>query len=121
MARGQRQFFRPTGQLILPESQLVQVTMEQGKNKPHDTNLRGDKLRILQGGSSALAAPSVADGGAAEFDVSITGSGPWDILFTWLAAGCAALARGVTMRTLTITSAGAANSPLAIPVRFHVF
>ena len=116
------QFFRPTGQLILSDVTLVQAVLEQGKVQPHDSTVKrhGDKLRIRQGGSVALTAPSVADGGAAEFDVAISGAGPWDVAVTWSGAALAALAKGITTRTITLTSVGAANSPLSIPVKLIV-
>jgi len=120
MPRGWRQFHRPTGQLIYTDQTSIVAVMEQGKSL-HDTTLRrGDKFRIYQGGSTALAAPSVADGGAAEFDVAISGSGPWDVTVTWAAAALAALAKGTYNRTITVTSAGATNSPLSIPVTIRV-
>lgn len=116
------QHHRAAGQLIHAEHQLVQAVLAQGASVPHHSTIKGhaDKIRVTQGGASALAAPSVADGGAAEFDVAISGSGPWDVTVTWLAAGLQALGKGLTSRTITVTSAGAANSPLSIPVRIHV-
>lgn len=99
---------------------LVQAVLAQGASKPHHSTAPGDKFRVRQGGAAALTAPTVADGGAAEFDVAISGSGPWDITITWLGAGLAALGKGLTTRTITVTSTGAANSPLSIPVRITV-
>jgi hypothetical protein len=120
--RRQTQYFRPTGQLIIADTTTVQAVLAQGASAPHDTSIKrhGDKIRIRQGGSSALAAPSVSDGGAAEFDVAISGSGPWDVAITWTAAGLQALSKGTTTRTITVTSAGASNSPLSISVKLIV-
>jgi hypothetical protein len=116
------QYFRPTGQSLLSDVTTIQAVLELGKQQPHDSTIKrsGDKFRIRQGGGATLAAPSVADGGAAEFDVAISGSGPWDVSVTWSGAGLAALAKGTTTRTITVTSVGATNSPLSIPVKLIV-
>jgi hypothetical protein len=116
-----RQFYRPTGQVILTDP-AVGAVIEFGKSSPHDSTIKrsGDKIRVYSGGGSALAAPTVSDGGAAEFDVAISGSGPWDIAVTWTGAALAALARGTYSRTITVTSTGASNSPLSIPVKIIV-
>jgi hypothetical protein len=116
------QYFRPTGQLITSDAPAVAAVVEFGKSSPHDSTIKrqGDRLRIYQGGSGALTAPTVSDGGAAEFDVAISGSGPWDIQLTWSGAALAALGRGTVTRTITVTSTGASNSPLSIPVKITV-
>jgi hypothetical protein len=116
------QFYRPTGQLIYTSQPTIAAVVEFGKSAPHDSTIKrgGDKLRVYQGGSSALTAPTVSDGGAAEFDVALSGSGPWDVQLTWSGAALAALSRGTVTRTITVTSTGASNSPLSIPVKITV-
>lgn len=123
MPRGWRQFFRPSTALIYSDVTSISAVMAQGASKPHDTNIGGGtspKWKLRQGGATALAAPAVADGGAAEFDVAISGTGPWDITLTWVSAGLQALSKGVTTRQVQVTSAGAVNTPLNIPVRIEV-
>ena len=116
------QHYRSSGQLIHTDQPSLAVVLAQGASVPHDSGIkaRGDRIRVTNGGASALAAPSVSDGGAGEFDVAISGSGPWDIAVTWVGAGLSALAKGVYSRTITVTSAGAINSPLSIPVTIRV-
>lgn len=121
---GNRQRYNPASQIIQVEAAAgITAVMKQGTNgAPHDSNIKrlGNKIRVRSGGSVALATPTAADGGAAEFDVAVSGSGPWDVAVSWLGAGLAALPSGTTTRTLTITSVGATNSPLAIPVKIVV-
>jgi hypothetical protein len=108
--------------VVLTDVRSVQVVLKQGDSVPHDSNIKrlGNKILVRQGGGTALTAPTVSDGGAAEFDAAVSGTGPWDVAVTWVAAGLSVLARGVYSRTLTITSTSAVNSPLAIPVRIEV-
>jgi hypothetical protein len=79
-----------------------------------------ERLRVYQGGSAAVTAPTASDNGAAEFDVAVSGAGPWDVQVTWVGAGLSALARGTYVRNITVTSTGASNSPLSIPVTIIV-
>lgn len=122
MPRNWRQYFRAAGQLIYTDAPAVAVVLKQGDTVPHDSTIkrRGDKIRVYQGGSVALAAPAASDNAAAEFDVALTGSGPWDIALTWIGASLSALAKGTYGRTITVTSAGATNTPLSIPVTIRV-
>jgi hypothetical protein len=89
---------------------------------PQDSTIKrlGDKVRITSGGATAIAAPTVDDGGAAEFDVSLSGSGPWDIAVAWSAGALQALAKGIYSRSINVASVGASNTPLSIPVNITV-
>lgn len=120
--RRQTQFHRPSGQLIYTDQPSLSVVLEQGKTVPHDSGIkrRGDKIRVTNGGGTVLAAPSVSDNAAAEFDVAISGAGPWDVTVSWIGGALSALAKGTYNRTITVTSAGATNSPLSIPVTIRV-
>jgi hypothetical protein len=113
---------RPSGQLIRSEVPAVAAVFKAGSTIPHDSTIKrlGDKIRIGSGGSTGIATPTAADGGAAEFDVSLSGSGPWDIAVSWIGAGLSVLTRGTYSRTIAVTSAGATNSPLSIPVTLTV-
>jgi hypothetical protein len=122
MPNRHHQYFLPTTQLVLADPTAIAAVMAFGASVPHDSTIKhvGDKIHLTQGGTAALAAPTVGDGGAAEFDVAISGAGPWDVQLTWNAGTLAGLARGVYNRTITVTSAGAVNSPLSIPVTINV-
>jgi hypothetical protein len=104
MPNRHHQYFLPTTQLVLADPTAIAAVMAFGASVPHDSTIKhvGDKIHLTQGGTAALAAPTVGDGGAAEFDVAISGAG------------------GVYNRTITVTSAGAVNSPLSIPVTINV-
>lgn len=67
---------------------------------------------------AAMAGVSVSDGSAAEFDVSVADAA--NLSVTWSGSALGALAKGVYSRTITVTAAGAAGSPKAVPVRIEV-
>lgn len=117
-----RSYFLPPGDVIYSEAPAITAVMAQGKSVPHDSTIKreGDAFAVRPAGQGAMAAPTITDNGAAEFDIALSGSGPWTIALTWLGAGLSALTRGVYARTITVTSVGAANSPLNIPVTIIV-
>jgi hypothetical protein len=119
----QDQNYFPAAQVIRAEPVGVNAVIDQGINQvPLNSNI-GPKnaatgqILVRSAGTVTIANPTAGDGSAAEFDVAVSGSSPlWIVTVTWLGAGLAALPLGKTTRTITITSAGATNSPLAVPV-----
>jgi hypothetical protein len=113
--------YRSSATFITSDVPAVQAVMKAGDVKPHDSTIKrtSDAFSVRQGGTASIAAPTVATA-AAEFSVARTGSGPWTVTVTWIGAALTSLARGVYSRTITLTSAGAANSPLSVPVRIEV-
>src|SRR5215210_1915684 len=118
MSRANRQRYVPGSQILQVEASAgINVLIHQGRNdQPRDSNVKhiGYRLRWRSGGTVAITTPTVSDNGAAEFDVSVVGN---EIVITWVGSALAALPLGTTTRTLTVTSTGASNSPMAIPVR----
>jgi hypothetical protein len=111
-----RQLHYPAAQVIRAEPgsfSRVNAVIDQGVSQPPLNSNIGPKnaptgqIKVKQAGTVARAAPTAGDGGAAEFDVAVSGSSPeWTVTLTWLSAGLAALPLGKTSRTVTITSVG---------------